>query len=99
MTIKPALSIGVFCLSLPLLTHGQTFTIEDVKERASGMDQKRAEVIERLSESISQIKMRDVSVIHAESAKVKQSDLGLDDLHGHFRIKLQDVESKASTEH
>ncbi len=98
MNKKVFIGVGLVMTALPALLQAQEFTAEDIKQRASDLDSKRSEVIKRLSESISKLEMRDVSVLHAESSKVKQSDLGLDELHGQYRIKLQEGEVKVHPE-
>lgn len=98
MRKKVLIGVGIIISALPALLQAQDFTAGDIKQRASDLESKRTEVIERLSESISKLEMRDVSVLHAESAKVKQSHLGLEELHGQYRIKLQEGKAKAQPE-
>lgn len=98
MSRKVLIYVGVFITALPALLNAQEFNVEDIKNRASDLNSKRSEVIQRLSESISKLEMRDVSVLRVEGAKVKQSDLGLEELHGQFQIKLQEGELKANPE-
>ena len=95
MRKKSAFSVGVLFIAMPLLSTAQQFSVEDIEHRASNFESKRVEVIKRLSESIAQLDVRDVSVIRTESSLVSEGDLGLAELHGQFRIKLQESESKS----
>ena len=95
MLKKSVFSVGAFLIAMPLLSNAQQFSVEGIEQRASNLESKRVEVIKRLSESIAQLDVRDVSVIRVESSVVDESDLGLAELHGQFRIKLQEGESKS----
>ena len=95
MLKKSVFSVGAFLIAMPLLSNAQQFSVEDIEQRASNLESKRVEVIKRLSESIAQLDVRDVSVIRVESSVANESDLGLAELHGQFRIKLQEGESKS----
>ncbi|WP_394222625.1 hypothetical protein [Alteromonas gracilis] len=90
MLKKSVFSIGALMIAMPLLSNAQQFSAEDIELRASNLEMKRVEVVKRLSESIAQLEVRDVSVIRAETSSVNESDLGLEELHGQFRIKLQE---------
>lgn len=96
MREKSVFIIGALLVAMPLLSTAQQFSAEDIEQRAANLESKRVEVIKRLSESIAQLDVRDVSVIRAESSVVNESDLGLEELHGQFQIKLQEGESKSN---
>ena len=74
MLKKSVFSVGAFLIAMPLLSNAQQFSVEDIEQRASNLESKRVEVIKRLSESIAQLDVRDVSVIRVESSVANESD-------------------------
>jgi hypothetical protein len=95
MTRRTFVGAGLCMLVLASAVGAQTFTPDDIELRAKGLESKRVEVIERLSESIANLEQKNVSVIRSENVKVNQSELGLTELHGQFQIKLQEGKGKA----
>ena len=63
MREKSVFIIGALLVAMPLLSTAQQFSAEDIEQRAANLESKRVEVIKRLSESIAQLDVRDVSVI------------------------------------